>query len=66
MPSHTSVNEALQSECPQLGGLYLGWSGHAVVAKGWIAILGIASVNQEYLDAGVITVDDVVVVRCGL
>lgn len=41
---------------PELGDLYLGWSCHtAASADGEVAALVLASVNQEYLDAGIFT-----------
>ena len=33
VPGFTSVNEALSQSVPELGDLYLGWSGHTVVAE---------------------------------
>lgn len=52
--TYTSANEPLQVYFPDHGDFYSGWSGHSVVAAdGEVAALFLVSVNQDYLDAGV-------------
>jgi hypothetical protein len=55
-----AANEEMRRTHPELGDLYLGWSGHRVVADGnHVALLALGLINNAYLDAGVLTEDDV-------
>ena len=64
--AYTTGNEEIGEVYPELGDVYLGWSGHAVVASDdEVAVLVLASVNQDYLDDGIFTEEDVVVGMAG-
>ena len=53
------ANEEMRQAHPELGDLYLGSSGHKVVADGSeVALFAMGGINQAYLDAGVLTEND--------
>ncbi len=65
-PATLSQNEAARSRYPELGDFYLGWSSHDVVAAdGRVATFLLVSVSEDYLDAGLLTGDDLVAVMAG-
>ena len=66
LPALKSVNEEIKLAFPDLGDYYLSWSSHKVVAAdGDVGAAFLVSVNPEYLDAGILTEDDVVLGMAG-